>query len=123
MAAVAFDTLKFAQTLEAAGIPQLHAEALSTAFRDAQSTAEIAMKSDIRESSASLQTEMNSRFAEVKAEVAEVKAEMRALEWRLDGRFKRIEGEMKSLELRMTVKLGAMMAAAIGVTVTLLKLL
>lgn len=56
MNTVAFDTLKFAQTLEAAGIPQPHAEALSAAFRDAQNTAEIATKSDIRESYVILKT-------------------------------------------------------------------
>jgi len=37
MAIVTFDTLKFVRTLKAAGIPENQAEALSEAFRDAQS--------------------------------------------------------------------------------------
>ena len=34
-----------------------------------------------------------------------------------------LQANLRELELRMTVKLGAMMAAAVGLTVTLLKLL
>jgi hypothetical protein len=37
MATVTFDTLKFAKTLEAAGIPSQQAEAFTEAFRDATS--------------------------------------------------------------------------------------
>lgn len=37
MSAVTFDTLKFAKTLEKAGIPNEQAEAMAEAFRDATS--------------------------------------------------------------------------------------
>ena len=51
-------------------------------------------------------------------EAAEVvtKRDLRELEMRMDAGF-------ESLELRMTIKLGAMLAAAVGLTVTLIKLL
>jgi len=49
MAAVAFDTLKFTQTLEQAGVERNQATAIATAVRDAHETADIATKSDLRE--------------------------------------------------------------------------
>lgn len=49
MATVTFDTHKFIKTLEAAGLPEAQAEAISIAVRDAHETAEVATKADIRD--------------------------------------------------------------------------
>jgi len=54
MAAVAFDTLKFTQTLEQAGVERNQATAIATAVRDAHETADIATKNDIRTLEASI---------------------------------------------------------------------
>ena len=45
----ALDTHKFIRTLENAGIPESHAEAISEAFRTAHFEAEVATKTDLRE--------------------------------------------------------------------------
>jgi hypothetical protein len=76
MATVTFDTLKFVETLTSSGIPEEQAKALARAFSEAQESAQLATKADLRE-----------------------------------------------LELRLTLKLGTMMAASIGIVATLVKLL
>jgi hypothetical protein len=76
MATVTFDTLKFVETLKSSGIPEEQAKALARAFSEAQESAQLATKADLRE-----------------------------------------------LELRLTLKLGTMMAASIGIVATLVKLL
>lgn len=68
MAAITFDTHKFVKTLEAAGIPEQQAEAISAAVQDAQESAELATKTDLRE---------------IKTEIREIRGEMRELELRL----------------------------------------
>nr|VFK58171.1 MAG: hypothetical protein BECKTUN1418D_GA0071000_10772 [Candidatus Kentron sp. TUN] len=47
MTAVPFDTHEFIQTLEASGIPDAHAEAISLAFKNVQHQAEVATKADL----------------------------------------------------------------------------
>ena len=59
MATVTFDTLKFVRTLKAAGIPENQAEALSEAFRDAQSDAELTTKYDLKELELRLEAKIN----------------------------------------------------------------
>lgn len=47
MTTITFDTYKFIQKLKAAGLPEQQAQAISDAFRDAQSEAQLATKHDI----------------------------------------------------------------------------
>lgn len=47
MSVITFDTHKFVRRRKEAGVPEQQAEALSDAFRDAQSEAELATKQDI----------------------------------------------------------------------------
>jgi len=47
MATVTFDTLKFVQTLESAGVGREQASAFAAAVRDAHDAADVATKSDI----------------------------------------------------------------------------
>jgi len=47
MATVTFDTLKFVQTLESAGIGREQASAFAAAVRDAHDAADVATKGDI----------------------------------------------------------------------------
>ncbi|MDK9719892.1 MAG: CCDC90 family protein [Rhodospirillales bacterium] len=49
MTTIAFDTLKFVQTLEKAGVPPPQAEAFAEALKQAQSESELATRSDLRE--------------------------------------------------------------------------
>ncbi len=47
MATITFDTHKFIRKLKEAGIPEQQAEAISEAFQDAQSEANLATKQDL----------------------------------------------------------------------------
>jgi len=97
MAAITFDTLKFVQTLEDAGVDRQQASAFAVAVRDSHETAELATKADLRE--------MEVRM-DVKMEV--LRSELR--------------GDMKALELRMTIKLGSLFTVGIGLILAVLKL-
>jgi len=73
--ATTFDTHKFVRRLKEAGLPEMQAEAIADAFRDAQGEADLATKVDLRE-----------------------------------------------LEYRLTIKLGSLIALAIGIVAALVKL-
>lgn len=92
MVAIPFDTLKFAEKLEAGGFTAQQARTAAEAFADATSQ-ELATKADIVRLEAS-----------TKAEIAILRS------------------DIEKIELRLTVKLGVMLAAAVAVIGVLLKL-
>lgn len=96
MSNVAFDTLKLAKRLEDAGFAPNEAAATASAMGDAM-------------------TELHANLA-TKAELNVFRSEMRH-------EFELVRRDLAALELRMTVKLGGMMAAAVGLTAALVKLL
>ena len=94
MALAPFDTLKFANTLKAAGVPPAQAEAQAVAFAEVMqvSLKELATKDDLaalgkelRQEIAASAQRMDSRFdvvlAEMKAQRAEVRGEIILLKW------------------------------------------
>lgn len=91
-----FDTLRFANRLKAAGVADAHAEAQAEALAGAfeSSLGRLATKSDLHD----VETRLTDSAREREA---------------------RMNGAMRELELRLTVKLGAMLAIAIGVIATL----
>jgi len=94
MATITFDTHEFIRTLKAAGVPESQAEAFSEAFKDAQGEAEIATKLDIDD---------------VRRDIDDLRRDM-------DARF--IQSEQ-----RLVIKLGTLIALAIGIVAALVKLL
>lgn len=90
MSIVAFDTLKFAQTLrDKAKFSHEQAEGISQAFADATSE-ELAIKSDLKSEILAVRTDVKNEIAAVRSDIRE-------------------------LELRMTIKLGGLIVAAVGV--------
>lgn len=91
MSTITFDTLKFPDTLKAAGVPDKQAEAEARALADAfsSSTSELSTKADIRD----LRNEMEL-----------------------------MRRDMQAMEQRLTIKLGAFMAIAVGSIAALVKL-
>ena len=69
---ITFDTLKFAERLEKAGIPREQASAMAEAFKDASGEAEIATRKDVALA-----------VAEIKTEIANVRGEMALVKWML----------------------------------------
>jgi len=94
MPAVTFDTLKFVKTLKEAGVSEPQAEAFSKAVQESHETADLATKGDIAE----LRKDMDVRFAGMGA-------------------------KLEKLELRMTIKLGSIVIAGVGVLTLIFKLL
>ena len=97
MTAIAFDTLKFAKRLKEGGFTDQQAETL------AQAEAEfieqnLATKRDLKDLEIAL-----------KRDIEELRADLKR--------------DLKELEYRMTIKLGAMLAVAVGAMATLVKLL
>ena len=91
--AMAFDTLSYARRLKEAGVPERQAEAMADATREL-------VVQDIAN----------------KADIAAVKAEIGALE-------QRIYAAMDTLALRLTVRMGVMLAAGLSLVVALIGLL
>ncbi len=97
----AFDILRAANTLKEAGFADAQAEALVAAMGEATGSGNLATKDDI---------------AVLKADIAVLKADIAALE-------QQMQTQMKDLELRLTLRLGAIGLATAGIVVALLKLL
>lgn len=95
MSTITFDTLEFVKRLRSAGFTESQAEAMAVAQRE------------------SLAQAMDNSVA-TKADVLAVKNDLDALRTQVDSRF-------EALEMRLTIKLGAFLAVAVGVLVTLLK--
>jgi hypothetical protein len=100
---VAFDTLEYARRLEKTGIGREQAEAHVAILRDVMLDS-VATKADV----AKLSSDNEREFAALCSDT-------KRLEERIVGEIKRLEGEMKLLENRLIVRLGAVVAAVVGV--------
>ncbi|MCF2133893.1 MULTISPECIES: DUF1640 domain-containing protein [Burkholderiaceae] len=93
MAAIAFDTLKFANRLKTAGVPPAQAEAEAEVFADIfeANFDALATKADLRELEMRLDAKVDKGFAEVRGEIDKRFAEFRG---ELDKRFAEVRGEL-----------------------------
>jgi len=103
--AYTFDSLGYAKKLRDRGVPQDQAEAHAEAARDFI-MAELVTKTDLLAIADLLATkqELRTKIAEVQTSIAELRA------------------NMETQTLRLTVRLGAMLAVAIGALATIMKL-
>lgn len=78
MAVATFDTLKFANTLKSAGVPDKQAEAQAEAFSEViqLNLKELVTKDDLRRDLAELK-------ADLKHDIAELRGEMKLMRWML----------------------------------------
>lgn len=91
MGPITFDTLEYVKRMRSAGFSESQAEAMAVAQRD------------------SLAQAMDNSVA-TKGDVV-----------RLESRMDSFESKLEAAEMRLTIKLGAFLAVAVGVLVTLLK--
>lgn len=80
MSATTFDTLRFVEKLEKAGMPREQAAALAEAQKEAMSEAldtTLATKADIQE----LRQDMTKMGAELRGEMAALRGEMMTIKW------------------------------------------
>ena len=92
MSITTFDTFKFVDRLEKAGMPREQAAAFAQAQQDSLSEA------------------LESTLA--------TKADILKIERRIDG----VESKLETMELRLTIKLGAIVAVAVGAVAAIVKL-
>ena len=108
--AYTFDSLGYAKRLRGSGVPQEQAEAHAEAARDFI-MAELVTKNDLLATKQELQTELRSLAADVRTSIAELRSNVAEL-----------RSNMDTQTLRLTVRLGAMLAVAIGALATIMKL-
>lgn len=104
MGHVAFDTQKFVETLEDAGIPKNQARAISVAVQKSHDSIDMATKSDINE----LRNEIKFDISELNHKVEDVR--------------KDVENRFDKLGLQLTVRFGSMLIVAVGVLTAILKI-
>ena len=122
MSALAFDTYAAVKKLKEAGFTEQQAEAQTTLLTDVIA-GELATKHDIEAIKHDIETlklDLENVRAELKRDIETLRAELKRDIETLRADMKH---DMKELELRLTIKLGAMLALAVGAVATLVKLL
>jgi hypothetical protein len=126
MKAIAFDTLEFAKRLRGAEFTEKQAETLAAAVAEIIES-RLATKEDI----ALLQRDMKETELRLREDIAlmqrDLREDMALMQRDLREDMALMQRDLKELELRLkhdlTLRLGAMLAAGIGITATLVKLL
>ena len=83
MTAVTFDTLKYAEALKTAGVPEAQAEALAEALR--QGGQELATKADIAELRMATRANLTELKTELKADIAKLQTDIGWIKWIITG--------------------------------------
>ena len=148
MAVISFDTLKHVERLTAAGVPDAQARAEASALRDVLAESldtTIATKGDVARLEANTKASISSLEASTKASISSLEAATKADSARLDANISSLEAstkasisslaastkadmelqrkDMQAMELRLVIKLGALMTAIAGLGITAMKLL
>jgi len=110
-ARVAFDTHGFVKRLEAAGWSVAHAEALADAMGDIVLNS-IATRTDLREVDIGLRSEMKELSTSLRADMKELSTGLRAEMKELSTGLR---AEMKDMEIRLTIRMAAMVAFMVAV--------
>ncbi|MFT4465017.1 MAG: DUF1640 domain-containing protein [Sodalis sp. (in: enterobacteria)] len=123
MGQVAFDTLQASEELETAGISREQARAISLVVRKSHEVADVATKADIadvKRDIADVCKDMEARFEKTDAQIADVRKDLSA---EIADVRKDMANRFDKLGLQMTVRMGGMLIAAIGVMTAILRVL
>jgi hypothetical protein len=121
----AMDTLGYAKRLRDAGIPQQQAEAHAEAARDfvmAELVTKTDLQSGLQATTSDLQTGLQALKADLQTGLQALRADLQAVEARLEGRIVALEGKIDTQTLRLTLRLGGLLAAGIAMLATIIKL-
>ena len=129
MSALAFDTYAAVKKLKEAGFTEQQAEAQTTLLTNVIA-GELATKHDIEAVKHNIETvklDLENVRAELKRDIETLKLNLENVRAELKRDIETLRADMKhdmkELELRLTIKLGAMLALAVGAVATLVKLL
>lgn len=134
MGQVAFDTLQASEELQTAGLTSEQAKAISLVVRKSHEVADVATKADIVEVKRDIadvrkdmearfekhEAQMQARFEKTDAQIAEVRKDLSA---EIADVRKDIANRFDKLGLQMTVRMGGMLIAAVGLMTAILKVL
>ncbi|MFM8681122.1 MAG: coiled-coil domain-containing protein [Alphaproteobacteria bacterium] len=122
---MAFDTLRFSQRLSEAGLGPAQAAGVAAATAEAigELVGQLATRHDLALLRAEMHGEMASLRQELRGEMASLRGEMASLRHDLDGLRRETKAELAQLEMRMTIKLGTMMAGAVALAAALARML
>ncbi|WP_406706614.1 DUF1640 domain-containing protein [Sodalis sp.] len=127
MGQVAFDTLQASEELETAGISREQARAISLVVRKSHEVADVATKRDLEDVRKDLtiqitdvRKDMEARFEKTDAQIADVRKDLSA---EIADVRKDIANRFDKLGLQMTVRMGGMLIAAVGLMTAILKVL
>ena len=129
MTAFSFDTHRVIKELEEAGFSEKQAETIVAALGTAIS-GNLATKADLDLLKAELKAEFKAENAalrdELKADNAALKDELKAENTSMRTEFQTeiadIKSKLQSLELRMTLRMGGIAAAAVGIAVAVVRI-
>ena len=123
MTVVPFDTLALARKLrEKAHFTPEEAEGTAEALAEAMAGSDLATKADLNELKHYLETKIQDLERRLEARFEARFAAIDARFAAIDVRFAAIEAKMKDLELRLTLRIGAMIAGAVALLVAVDKL-
>ena len=100
MSATFFNALAYVKKLRAAGVPEPQAEAQAEAL-----------------------VEVIDENLATKKDIFEIKKDLKESELRFVQKIEELEFKIKEIELRMTIRLGGLIALSTGILATLIKLL
>ncbi|TAN70191.1 MAG: hypothetical protein EPN17_06190 [Methylobacter sp.] len=103
MAAITFDTLKYANRLKAAGVPDKQAEDEAAVLAEA----------------AALEVNLKDLKEELLAHQRAMHRDIDALRHEMDTRFAQVDARFVQLEQRLIIKLGALMIFSVGIVAVL----
>ncbi|MBF0610651.1 MAG: hypothetical protein G8345_13695 [Magnetococcales bacterium] len=131
MSMPAFDTLKFAKRLREVGVPEPQAEVqvemLAEAMAERMATkedlakTEIELKRDIKELDAKIESTKADLQRDIKELDAKMETKFREMDAKTETKFREMDARLKELELRMVIKMGAMILAGIGILFGLMR--
>ncbi len=109
---LAFDTLAYVQEMESVGFTRAQADAL--ARNQAKLIDErLATKADLEQTRDGLELKIEQLRVELKRDIEQLRQE-------INSEFKLVRVEMASLEHRMTIKLGTLVVASVGIFATIM---
>ena len=121
-----FNALKYTENLKKSGFSQEQSDKILNVLIEVMDQ-NLASKTDLKEATKTLRQEMKDIEASLRQEMKDIEASLRQEIAELRQEIKELRTEfhheMKALEMRMTIKLGSMMAASIVLTGILVKLL
>uniref|UniRef100_A0A3B0MQM7 DUF1640 domain-containing protein n=1 Tax=Arsenophonus endosymbiont of Trialeurodes vaporariorum TaxID=235567 RepID=A0A3B0MQM7_9GAMM len=128
MGQVAFDILKFVETLEDAGLPKDQAKAISLAVRESHEAVDVATRRDLE----NVRKDMVARFEKNEAQVADVRKDMAARfeknEAQIQARFEKtdaqialIRKDVEHIATGLLLKLGGVIVVTISAATAILK--